>query len=149
MTHNDDSPGRGQQTLAERLAPMSIAEIDAMSDDEVAVLMGVTPEEFASEPSWTWRQAAKAATDEYADQIGGAVEAGRAHVVTDPVEIRRRVGGRPRVGGDDGHGESQQVRVRVATQTRSALEEIAQAQGRRLADVSRDALDEYVTRHAS
>jgi hypothetical protein len=37
--------------------------------------------------------------------------------------------------------------VRVAVETRDALEAIAQAQGRRLADVSRDALDEYVKRH--
>jgi predicted transcriptional regulator len=42
-----------------------------------------------------------------------------------------------------------QVRVRVTTQTRAALKTIAAAQGRRPADVSRDALDEYVARHAS
>ena len=84
--------------LAERLARMSIAEIDAM---------------------------------------------------TDPDEIRRRPGGRPRVGGEPGEGPSAQVRVRVTNRTRAALEAIAAAQGRRLADVSRDALDEYVERHAS
>jgi hypothetical protein len=39
--------------------------------------------------------------------------------------------------------------VRVTTDTRTALEAIAAAQGRRLADVSREALDEYVSRHAS
>lgn len=42
-----------------------------------------------------------------------------------------------------------QVRVWVATRTRTALEAIAAAQGRRLADVSCDALDEYVVRHGS
>jgi hypothetical protein len=39
--------------------------------------------------------------------------------------------------------------VRVTRAARAALEEIAIAQGRRLADVSRDALDEYIQRHAS
>jgi hypothetical protein len=39
--------------------------------------------------------------------------------------------------------------VRVPSYTRSALEAIAKSQGRRVADVSRDALDEYVKRHAS
>jgi hypothetical protein len=136
-------------TLAERLAGMTIAEIDAMSDREVAELMGATVEEVASEPAWTWRAAATAATSEYADKLSADVESGRARVITDPAEIRRRVGGRPRVGGEPGEGPSMQVRVRVTTQTRAALETIAAAQGRRLADVSRDALDEYVARHAS
>jgi hypothetical protein len=135
--------------LAERLAGMTIAEIDAMSDREVAELMGATEEEIASEPAWTWRAAAKAATSEYADKLSADVESGRARVITDPAEIRRRVGGRPRVGGEPGEGPSMQVRVRITTRTRAALEAIAAAQGRRLADVSRDALDEYVARHAS
>jgi hypothetical protein len=39
--------------------------------------------------------------------------------------------------------------VRVPSEVRAALESIADAQGRRLADVSRDALAEYVGRHAS
>lgn len=64
MTEHNDTSGAGEQTLAERLAPMTIAEIDAMSDHDVAEIMGVTPEEFAAEPAWTWREAAKAATDE-------------------------------------------------------------------------------------
>ncbi len=42
-----------------------------------------------------------------------------------------------------------QVRVLVTTNTRTALEAIAAEQGRRLADVSRDALDEYVAHHPS
>jgi len=135
--------------LAERLAGMSMAEIDAMNDREIAELMGATVEEIASEPAWTWREAAKAATSEYADRLISDVESGRARVITDPAEIRQRLGGRPRVGGEPGEGPSAQVRVRVTTQTRAALEAIAAAQGRRLADVSRDALDEYVDRHAS
>lgn len=38
--------------------------------------------------------------------------------------------------------------VRVPPDVRAALERIAKAQGRRLADVSRDALTEYAARHA-
>ncbi len=136
-----------RSTLAERLAPMRIAEIDAMSDQQVAELMGASRQEFASQPAWTWREAAKAATDEYADRVAADVASGRAEVITDPEEIRRHLGGRPRVGGGSGRGPSTQVRVRVTTDTRSALEAIAANQGRRLADVSRDALTEYVNRH--
>ena len=135
--------------LAERLAPMTIAEIDAMSDQEVAELMGATAEEMAAEPAWTWREAAKAATDECAEELAADVESGRARVISDPAELRRRLGGRPRVGDAPGEGPSIQVRVRVTTRTRTALESIAAAQGRRLSDVSRDALDEYAARHAS
>jgi len=147
MTTTHDAPGERGPSLAERLAPMRIAEIDAMSDQEVAELMGATAEEIAAEPAWTWREAAKAATDEYADRLIANVESGRARVIADPAEMRRRLGGRPRVGGPSGEGSSMQVRV--TTRTRTALEAIAAAQGRRLADVSRDALDEYVARHAS
>jgi hypothetical protein len=83
------------------------------------------------------------------DKLSAGVESGRAKIIGDPVEIGRRLGGRPRIGGEPGAGPSAQVRVRVTTRTRTALEAIAAAQGRRLADVSRDALDEYVARHAS
>lgn len=149
MTKPPTAIGKLDPTLAERLAPMTIAEVDAMSDQEVAQLMGATAEETATEPAWTWREAAKAATDESAERLAADVESGRAKVIADPAEIRRRLGGRPRVGGAGGEGPSIQVRVRVTTDTRTALETIAAAQGRRLADVSRDALDEYVARHAS
>jgi hypothetical protein len=149
MTKTHNAPGEPDPALAERLAPMTIAEIDAMSDQEVAEIMGATAEEIAAEPAWTWREAAKAATDEYADRLAADVEAGRGRIIVDPAEMRRRLGGRPRVGGANGQGPSMQVRVRVATHTRTALEAIAAAQGRRLADVSRDALDEYVARHAN
>lgn len=147
MTHHP--AGEPGPTLAKRLASLTIPEIDAMSDQEIAELMGATAEQMAAEPAWTWREAAKAATDEYADRLAADVESGRATVITDPAEMRRRLGGRPRIGGADGQGPSKQVRVRVTTGTRTALETIAAAQGRRLADVSRDALDEYVARHAS
>lgn len=149
MTKARSRAGEPGPSLADRLAGLSIAEIDAMSDQEVAELMGATAEEIATEPAWTWRAAAKAATSEYADKLIADVESGRAAVISDPTEVRRRLGGRPRVGGEPGEGASAQVRVRVTSRTRSALEAIAAAQGRRLADVSRDALDEYVARHAS
>lgn len=149
MTKPHTAPGKLAPTLAERLAPMSIAEIDAMSDQEIAQLMGAAPEETAAEPAWTWREAAKAATDEYAERLAAQVKSGRARVIADPAKVRQRLGGRPRVGGASGRGPSMQVRVRVTTDTRAALETIAAAQGRRLADVSRDALDEYVARHVS
>lgn len=148
MTDSQRAVAASERTLAERLATMTTAEIDAMSDQDVAELMGATPEELASEPAWVWREAAKAATDEYAERLAADVESGRARVVSDPVEIRRHLGGRPRVGNAPGEGPSTQVRVRVTTGTRSALEAIAAAQGRRLSDVSRDALDDYVARHA-
>ena len=45
--------------LAERLARMSIAEIDAMSDREVAELMGATEEEIATERPPTRRGRAR------------------------------------------------------------------------------------------
>lgn len=58
---------------------------------------------------------------------------------------RRR--GRPSVTGASARTPS--LTVRVPPQTRDALETIAAVQGRRLADVSREALEEYVARHAS
>jgi hypothetical protein len=55
--------------------------------------------------------------------------------------------GRPSVSGNGARTPS--LTVRVPQETRTALEEMAKAQGKRLADVSREALDEYVSRHAS
>ena len=55
--------------------------------------------------------------------------------------------GRPSVTG--GNARTPSLTVRVPQETRAALEELARAQGKRLADVSREALDEYVSRHAS
>lgn len=59
--------------------------------------------------------------------------------------VRHR--GRPSVTGASARTPS--LTVRVPPETRTALEELAKAQGKRLADVSREALDEYVSRHAS
>ena len=55
--------------------------------------------------------------------------------------------GRPSVTG--GHQRTPSLTVRVPQPTRDALERLARSQGRRLSDVSREALDEYVSRHAS
>lgn len=57
-----------------------------------------------------------------------------------------RTRGRPSVTGGREHTPS--LTVRVPSSTRTALEQIAASQGRRLAEVSRDALDEYARRHA-
>ena len=62
MTKPRSRASEAGPALAERLAGMSIAEIDAMSDREVAELMGATEREIATEPTWTWREAAKAAS---------------------------------------------------------------------------------------
>jgi hypothetical protein len=59
--------------------------------------------------------------------------------------LEQRRAGRPSLLGGSAHTPPLTVRVRPGV--RSALEEIAHKQGRRLADVSREALDEYVARH--
>jgi hypothetical protein len=69
----------------------------------------------------------------------------RAAELAEQMLARRR--GRPSVTGDDSHTPS--LTVRVSSTTRAALEEIAASQGRRLADVSRDAFEEYIRSHAS
>lgn len=53
--------------------------------------------------------------------------------------------GRPSVTG--GQVRTPSLTVRVPASTRRSLEKIAEAQGRRLADVSREALEEYAKRH--
>lgn len=55
--------------------------------------------------------------------------------------------GRPSVSG--GTTRTPSLTVRVPTQIQAALMSIAEAQGRRVSDVSRDALEEYIKRHAS
>lgn len=55
--------------------------------------------------------------------------------------------GRPSVSG--GRQRTPSLTVRVPEPTREALEKLAKSQGKRLADVSREALDEYISRHAS
>jgi len=61
--------------------------------------------------------------------------------------VHRRHPGRPSVSGE--RERTPVMTVRVSRAARAALEEIASAQGRRLADISREALDEYIRRHAS
>jgi hypothetical protein len=55
--------------------------------------------------------------------------------------------GRPSVSG--GARRTPSLTVRVPQPTREALEKLAKARGKRLADISREALDEYISRHAS
>lgn len=62
------------------------------------------------------------------------------------VAAARRRQGRPPLTNEEMRTPS--LTVRVPSSVRTALEEIAHSQGRRLADVSRDALTEYVTKHA-
>jgi hypothetical protein len=58
-----------------------------------------------------------------------------------------RYRGRPSVSG--ARRRTPSLTVRVPEPTRQALEQLAKAQGKRLADISREAFDEYVSRHAS
>jgi len=60
-------------------------------------------------------------------------------------EALARHRGRPSVTGEPARTPS--LTVRVPSDTRAALESIAKTQGRRLADVSREALADYVARH--
>ena len=60
-------------------------------------------------------------------------------------EALARHRGRPSVTG--GRQRTPNLTVRVPPSVRDALEAIAQEQGRRLADISRDALTEYARRH--
>ena len=69
----------------------------------------------------------------------------RAAALAERTLARRR--GRPSI--TDGASHTPSLTVRVSPTTRAALEEIATAQGRRLADVSREAFEEYIRRHAS
>lgn len=55
LTTTDSASAEPDHTLAERLAPTRIADIEAISDNDVAELMGATAEDFASEPARTWR----------------------------------------------------------------------------------------------
>lgn len=59
--------------------------------------------------------------------------------------LEQRRAGRPSLTGSGQRTPS--LSVRVTASTRSRLERIARRQGRRLADVSREALDEYIARH--
>jgi hypothetical protein len=59
--------------------------------------------------------------------------------------IRARRAGRPSLTGEA--EKTPNLTLRVTQSTRRALDEIASRQGRRLADIGRDALDEYIARH--
>ena len=65
-----------------------------------------------------------------------------AEIAEDALARRR---GRPSVTGVGTRTPS--LTVRVPPDVRATLERVAEAQGRRLADVSRDALAEYAARH--
>lgn len=68
-----------------------------------------------------------------------------AEEIADRALARHR--GRPSVSA--GGKRTPSLTLRVPQPTRDALEKLAKAQGKRLADVSREALDEYISRHAS
>lgn len=59
--------------------------------------------------------------------------------------VRARRSGRPSLTGAP--QKTPNLTLRVTQSTRQALEEIAARQGRRLADVGREALDEYIDHH--
>lgn len=126
-------------TLAEKLAPMTMAEIDAMTDDEVVRLMRVHPE--AAEPVWAIRQAAKAATNEYAEKV----LAQSKPVPPTRLERYRQAsrGGRPRLG----DGESVQLRARIDTALADALVKIEAVTGKGRSQIVREALADYVKAH--
>lgn len=137
-----------EPTLAERLAPMTLSQIDAMTDREVAELMGATPDEIAQSEAagemWTWRESAKAATDEYAERLQADVASGEARVITDPEELTARGRGRPPLG----DGDSVQIRARLTQQLARQMDALGERTGRRRSDIVRDALAEYLERHA-
>lgn len=68
-----------------------------------------------------------------------------AEEIAERALVRHR--GRPSISG--ARRRTPSLTVRVPQRTREALEKLAEAQGRRLADVSRDALDEYVAHHTT
>ena len=70
-----------------------------------------------------------------------------AEIAEDALAQHYRSRGRPSITGEREH--TPRVTLRVPEETRHALEEIASKQGRRLADVGRDAFEEYINRHAS
>jgi hypothetical protein len=71
-------------------------------------------------------------------------EALAAEIAAEAVAKHPARRGRPSITGGAAH--TPKMTVRVAPETRRALEVIAAKEGRRLTDVSRDALAEYVAR---
>lgn len=74
-------------------------------------------------------------------------EAKATEMAEEAIQHHYRLRGRPSVTGGSEH--TPKLTLRVPMQTRDALEEIATRQGRRLADVGRDAFDEYIRHHAA
>ncbi|MGH9070474.1 MAG: ribbon-helix-helix protein, CopG family [Acidimicrobiales bacterium] len=73
-------------------------------------------------------------------------EAGAAEMAEAAMSrVRARRAGRPSLTGAP--EKTPNLTLRVTQSTRQALEEIATRQGRHLADVGREALNEYITRH--
>jgi predicted transcriptional regulator len=136
-----------QSALAERLAPLSIAEIEAMTDEQIAQLMGASPDEMATEEDRQYmREAAIVATDEWHDRVAADISAGRARVITGGPELERlRHIGRPPLGA----GESVQVRARLSPELGAALDAAVDRLGRPRSEIVREALAEYLSRHAS
>lgn len=69
-----------------------------------------------------------------------------AELAEDAMAHHYRTRGRPSLTGAGEH--TPRMTLRVPEGTRRALEAIASSEGRRLADVGREALDEYVRHHA-
>jgi hypothetical protein len=137
-----------KQTLAEKLAPMSIAEIRAMTDDEAAELMGATSEEIARQRgaggASLWKESAIASTDEWHEKIAADIAAGRVRVIDNPDEIERyrRMGrrGRPRLGEQD----SVQLRVRVPADRLALIDEIAEIRRQSRSEFLREAIEKHI-----
>lgn len=72
-------------------------------------------------------------------------EAKAAELAEESMQRFYRDRGRPSITGE--REKTPNLNIRVPKVTRAALEEIAARQGRRLAEVGREALDEYVARH--
>ncbi len=69
-----------------------------------------------------------------------------AEIAEEAIAGHYRAPGRPSITGPRQH--TPKVTLRIREETRHALEEIASKQGRRLADVGREAFEEYISRHA-
>jgi Ribbon-helix-helix protein, copG family len=131
------------------LATMSIADIEALSDEQTAELMGATRREFAASKAAgrtrDWKEAAIVATDEWAQRLADDVDAGRARVITDPAEITkvRRSVGRPALG----EGDSVQIRARLAPDVAAELDRVAARERCSRSEILRAAVAEYVKQH--
>jgi hypothetical protein len=128
-------------------------EIVAIEKPDCYLVIHVMPTHYRKEGSMTRRKIKAGAigadvdldTEEVYLADGRRLTEHEAEALAQRALARHR--GRPSVTGDGTRTPS--LTVRVPPETRAALEELAKVQGRRLADVSREALDEYVSRHAS